>query len=568
MKGKIFLRNLLTLPGLLMCMPLWAQWQDSFEKDLDAWQGTKEYFRLDSGRLHSCGPEKKSVLYLSRAFHAEENEVDIPFVRGVIKGDSALAFEFGLDLQFVPSTTNSLRLYLFSRTPVLDDTAEALYLHLGQKGGENRWQLFYNSPDTNYMLWQGETVFSKQKQMKFGLRAVYHPNAYMRFYVDDGSSGKPVWKPEGDSLRMDILRPVFLPDTASEEAPLFYSGLMAAYQTASRADKYLFDHALAGRLPVEEQEGNTGIVHRPFDTVWEAEVADRLCLCHIPQAGSLAVNEILFNPRSGESRFVEVRNLSDTVFCLYDLALGVSNGNGWKYSRVFKDYLLMLKPNAHIAFAKDALGISPLYRAEPANIYTAVAFPSLSDKAGNLRLMWLPKAGDSLQDTVVIDEVFYSEEFHHWLLPDAEGVSLERIDAFEPAMSAGNWASAAETAGYATPGCENSHQRHAGTEEDAKYFSLNPPLVTPDNDGRNDFTSIRWNERLSGFVCSMTVYDEHGRKIKTLCQQTLLGAGGEIRYDATDAQGRILRPGIYVLYIDLIRPDRRHKRLRYALAVG
>lgn len=559
-------RILLTLAGLLPCVPAWAQWQDSFENGLAAWHGTTEYFAADSGFLHSRGPEKKSVLWLGRAFGNGAAE-DSAFRRGLLRGDSVLCFEFGISLQFVPSSTNVLRLYLLSTDSLGVDSCAALYLQLGQKGGENRWQFVYESPDTSYALWQGEKVYSKQKQMDFRLRAVYLPlDSCWKFYEAEGLEDA-VWEQDGDSLRMGRRMKTFLPDTASIDSALFYSGIMALYQTASRADKYGFTYALAGRLPPEiPEEPQPGIVHRPVDSA-VSFIADTLRLWFPPAAGSLAINEILFEPRSGQSRFVEIVNLRDTVYGTVNLCLGVPGDKGWKYSRLCKGGFLWLKPGAYQAFAKDAAGIAPDCRQEPSRILTAAAFPTLNEKEGRLRLAWLPPEKEN-GDTVIIDEVFYSRDFHHWLLTETKGVSLERLDARKPACTQENWASAAETAGYATPGCENSHHRAAPMENEPAYFNLEPPLVTPDNDGLNDFVYIRWNARLAGCVCSITVYDAYGRKMKTLCQQLLLGADGEIRYDATDHAGRVLRPGVYVLYIDLARADKRHKRLKYALAVG
>ena len=566
MVARKFRRILLTLAGLLPCASVWAQWQDSFENGLAAWHGTTEYFVADSGLLLSRGPEKKSALWLGRAFGNGE-DCDSAFRRGLLRGDSVLCFEFGISLQFVPSSTNSLRLYLLSTDSLNADSCTALYLQLGQKGGENRWQFFYQSPDTGYMLWQGQTVYSKQKQMDFRLRARYLPmDSCWKFYAAD-TLENAVWEQDGDSLRTGRLMKTFLPDTASADSALFYSGIMALYQTASRAGQYGFTYALAGRLPPEiPKEPQPDIVHRPVDPEVSL-VADTFRLWFPPSAGSLAINEILFEPRSGQSRFVEIVNLRDTIYGTVNLALGVPGDKGWKYSRLCKDKFLWLKPGAYQAFAKDAAAIAPDCRQELANILTAASFPTLNEKEGRLRLAWLPPEKES-GDTVVIDEVFYSRDFHHWLLSDTKGVSLERLDARKPACSQENWASAAETAGYATPGCENSHHRGAPMENEPAYFRLEPPLVTPNNDGLNDFLYIRWNAKLSGCVCSMTVYDDYGRKMKTLCQQLLLGAEGEIRYDATDHAGRVLRPGIYVLYIDLVRPDKRHKRLKYALAVG
>lgn len=574
MKRKMFRKILLTAIGLLSSNLVFAQWQDSFEEGLDAWQGNKDFFVADGGTLRSKGNEAKSVIYLSRAFRRQATPEDSVFWQSVLRADSALCFEFGVSLQFIPSSTNALRLYLLCNDSNLNEAKTALYLHLGQKGGENRWQFFFSTPDTTLLLWQGNRVYSKQKQMTFDLRVLYFARTDTKegcwhFYHRDAETPRATWQREGDSLFTDFVEDVFFSDSLLHDKDIFYSGLMARYQTTSRADKYAFEYALAGRVPpvIVEQDTVFRPIHHANDTLfaWNVdmeEVYPRL------KAGDLVINEILFNPLSGMSRFVEIKNLLNRAVAMNNLALGVPGDKGWKYALLCKEKGGWLPKNSYVAFAKEAQAIDPNCRYVAENIRTASSFPTLNDKAGRLRLVRLPSANDSVRDTLLLDEVFYSEEFHHWLLPDVRGVSLERLDARRPALSQENWASAAETSGYATPGGENSHQRQNNQSPEADYFRLEPPLLTPNNDGRNDYTYIRWNRKLSGCVCSISVYDENGRKMKTLCHQLLLGAGGEIRYDATDASGRILRPGVYVIYIDLIRADKKHKRLRYVLAVG
>lgn len=561
MVAKKAVRILLTFAGLLPYMPLWAQWHDSFENGLEAWHGSREYFIADSAWLQSRGPEKKSVLSLSRAFNSGRSE-DLDYRLGLERGDSSLCFEFGISLQFVPSSTNTLRLYLMGSDSVWSDTATVLYLHLGQKGGDNRWQFFYQSKDTSFMLWEGERLYTKQSQMDFRLRAVYlADSSCWRFYHAEPLSS--VWEQEGGSLWAGRSVADFFKETAIDRQVMFYSGIMASYQTASRFDKYAFTYMQAGRLP---EPNPSGIVARFVGEV-SGKAGDTICLCYPPSAGSLAINEVLFEPRTGQSRFVEITNPMDSVFCTANLALGVMGDKGWKYSRLRKDHFLWMPPGDYKAFAKDAESIAPDYRQEKANILTAAAFPTLNEKGERLRLVWLPPEKET-GDTIVVDEVYYSRDFHHWLLSETKGVSLERLDERKPALTQENWVSAAETVGYATPGCPNSHRRLARSETEPKYFVLEPQVVTPNNDGKNDFLYVRWNAALAGCVCSITVYDSYGRKIRSLCQELLLGAEGEIRYDATDASGRVLRPGIYVLYIDLVRANKHHKRLRYAFAVG
>jgi hypothetical protein len=57
---------------------------------------------------------------------------------------------------------------------------------------------------------------------------------------------------------------------------------------------------------------------------------------------------------------------------------------------------------------------------------------------------------------------------------------LERLDILLETQNTNNWKSAAEHAGFATPGYQNS-QYIAITESDE--FTIIPKVISPDNDG-------------------------------------------------------------------------------------
>lgn len=517
-----------------------AQWRDDFSTGLRLWQGDTAYFACTEQGLASRGPAEPSDIGIRRAFY-----------RDSLPQDSAFCIEFALDLGFVPSSTNTLRLYLVAPA---SDTSSALYLHLGEKGSANYWQLWERTPDTLRRLWQGNTLFSKQSQMKMRVRAVFDTGGVWRLFHAQGVSNTARWEQDGEALAGDVLGRVW-PDRATPA----HVGMQCAYKTVSRATMYGFPYVYTGRVPAPEPgQGGEGEL---------SEVDSLAMLC--PAFGRVVLNEVMFDPASGESRYVEFRNLTDTAFGLGNWALAIPQEEGWKYYRLTDDAQAVLDAGAYAAWAKDARKVALSASACRENIFTAKTFPTLDNKEGLLRLLWLPPQDDSLhRDTVLIDEIRYSETSHHWLLGDTKGVALERLRAEVSGLLPENWMSAAETSGFATPGCENSHAYPALQERQEEWFVLTPPLVTPNNDGTNDFTVLTWGDRLDGFVCSMAVYDERGRKVRQLCRQMLLGAGGNLRYDAVDDGGRVLRAGIYAVLVELLRPDGKIKRLRYVLAVG
>src|SRR3979409_514700 len=123
--------------------------------------------------------------------------------------------------------------------------------------------------------------------------------------------------------------------------------------------------------------------------------------------------------------------------------------------------------------------------------------PSLPDDKGNVLIV-------NAQGKI-IDELNYDAHWHFKLIDNDEGVSLERIDYNKPAQNAANWHSAATSAGYGTPGYQNSQFKNDLQLQGG--ISITPPVFSPDNDGFDDFLTINYQFPEQGFVCNITVFD-------------------------------------------------------------
>ena len=104
---------------------------------------------------------------------------------------------------------------------------------------------------------------------------------------------------------------------------------------------------------------------------------------------------------------------------------------------------------------------------------------------------------------------------HFGLLKDLNGVSLERIDNEQPADNPGNWHSASEQVGWATPGLPNSAARSISTDSES-LISLNSEVFSPDNDGFEDQLEIGYNVDEAGYVANVTIFNAKGLKMRTL----------------------------------------------------
>lgn len=83
-------------------------------------------------------------------------------------------------------------------------------------------------------------------------------------------------------------------------------------------------------------------------------------------------------------------------------------------------------------------------------------------------------------------------------------------------------------------------------------FEVQPPVFTPNGDGINDALTIGFgvNRLLGSKVVTVAIHDLSGRQVRRF-RETLLDARGahEIEWDGTDAGGRRVSPGVYVVRV-------------------
>lgn len=565
-------------------------------------------------------PDAKAALCLMRPVWGDPTQ---PFDSAGAAAFWARAERDGLCWQgrfwtgFNPSSTNYFRYYLWLSGWAGGDTlwheadVQALYFQMGEKGSENRWRLYRQQGKEQTLLWSGETVYKKSSGAAYALRW------RVAGTETDGAGAAAVlvrppdsarWQAEGWALALDWAE--FLPDSLRGE-PL-YTGFYVCYSTASRATKFgVAEMRLGGGAPDPEPEPPTEpdpptvdtlpSVTEPdppvVDTLPPVTAPDPPAVDTLPSVDTLPDpptpvrpawqrppapaawrwSELLFDVESGESKFLEFYNASDTALSPYYLyvgvvsgeAVGAAEGGGGlkvKWSRVCKDTALLVPPGGYAAWCKDAESLSPRYTPCTEQVYTASAFPTLNASGGRLLWAWL-----SPTDTVYGEEAVYDKGMHHVLLPSVKGVSLERIGFTVSATRADNWQSASMAEGGATPGCPNSqYNGDLEAEERAfgRYFEFSTRLITPNGDGLNDYTEISWNEALQGFSCKAELYDAYGRRMKLLAEDEILSARGRWIYKGEDDKGLSLRAGVYVWLFKLVHPDGRRKTVRYAFAVG
>jgi len=267
-------------------------------------------------------------------------------------------------------------------------------------------------------------------------------------------------------------------------------------------------------------------------------------------AGDVVLNELLFNPRVGGVRFVELINRSNKFIDLQGWQIGNLKTDGSVDADILSTGALLLGPGQLLAFSTSTATIQAQYPTshDPANLVQTAGIPTFGD-AGTALLF------DSRG--LEIDRFVYSKALHLALLSTQDGVSLERIRTSGPTLGS-NFHSAASAAGYATPGRPNSQAQDApGGNQD---LTITPEVFTPDEDGQQDFATLNYTLDQTGYAASVTVYDALGRLTRRLVRNETLPTTGFVQWDGIDDKGRKAAVGYYIFHIELFRPSSGEKR--------
>ncbi len=262
-----------------------------------------------------------------------------------------------------------------------------------------------------------------------------------------------------------------------------------------------------------------------------------------PQRGDVVVNEILFNPKPNGEDYVEIYNGGNRVTDLSRLYIANRNSSGLASSiKVLSSVPFYIYPGEYYAFTEspDLLPLFYMVRF-PDRVLNLSSPPSFPDEEGSVLIL-------NGQGTV-IDEVPYKDDWHFTLINNKEGVALERLDPRSASNDPGNWHSASTTAGYGTPGYQNSQYRSADTV--AGSIKISPAVFSPDNDGHDDLVSIRYSLAESGYVANIVIFNTSGNPVRYLVRNALLGRTGSWTWDGLGEQGRSLALGHYIIATEL-----------------
>ncbi|MCX6246367.1 MAG: lamin tail domain-containing protein [Bacteroidetes bacterium] len=303
----------------------------------------------------------------------------------------------------------------------------------------------------------------------------------------------------------------------------------------------------------------------PFDCTGNLLDTTHLARIGLPDSaftGDLVINEILVNPAKDGEKFIEIFNRSEKILNLQELALGFYDSLQTEVPdlKTISEVSLISFPGDYSVLTKKPTDIQSRYSCPDPDVFVAMAaMPSIDRDQGFILLA-------RKNNGTLVDRVHYSPGMYSDFLTMTEGISLERLNPFLPSEDFASWHSASEGCGFATPGYRNSEflQMNSGDET----ISISPCVFTPDDDGKDDVLLIGFKLDEPGYLVSIAIFNASGNLIRHLTKNRLLSTEDGIIWNGRDEMNQKLPAGIYIVYIELLKPEGNVKQIKRTCVLG
>jgi len=250
-------------------------------------------------------------------------------------------------------------------------------------------------------------------------------------------------------------------------------------------------------------------------------------------SGDLLINEIMYNPGNNNAEFIELYNPD-----FFNINVG-----GWimaegKNKTVLSAKNSKISPGGFFVIANDSVIFN--------------SFPELKNKIIINSSFSLSNSSEtiSIYDALgnFIDSVKYNSNWNNSNFISTENRSLEKIKANYNSDDRENWSTSVNPKG-STPMQKNSIILEK-TQNRINGISIYPNPFSPDNDGFEDFTEIKFHLKFPVSQITLRVFDDKGRLVKTIKNYSAAGSQGVIIYNGKDENGNPLGIGIYILLFE------------------
>ena len=273
-----------------------------------------------------------------------------------------------------------------------------------------------------------------------------------------------------------------------------------------------------------------------------------------PQPSDIIINELLPEPFVDGSEYIELYNRSEQELSLKDVCISTRKSDGSLNTRYpLEAYPQTLQAGDYLLLTKSIEGVENFYSLPASQNWLECKLPVLSNTGSTVVLY-------REEGEIIIDEVSYSPKWHAPTVKNKKGVALERKDPDKDSQNADNWTSAASSAGFGTPGLENSQYLNGETETDSE--EIDDPIYQP-----TGTFQIPYRLNQSGYMARGWIFDLSGRKVALIADNTSLGTQGYLEWNGKGRDGSPVNTGIYIIYLELWHPGGNVIRKKQVLLI-
>ena len=413
-------------------------------------------------------------------------------------------WQFFTKLDFSPSTSNQLRVYLSSNQSNLKSSLNGYFIQMGTTGSVDSIEFFKQSGLIkskiagglkghcgkatnslrikvrrdllgNWTLWsdtlgnndfvQEFSVFDTTFKTTsfFGFNCIYSSTRSDKFYFDDVYGGKYIVDVTPPTIQQVLIIDATHIDVLFDESVQLNSSQNVA--------NYSVDNGIGGAVNAIRDASNTALVHLQFLNSFQnknynltisnvADITGNIMITtvqpftfYIPQQFDVVIDEIFADPAPSiglpNFEFVELKNTSTHSIDLFNWFFSDSSTT----EQISSHYII--QPDSFvIVCASNAVSALQSF----GNLVILNSLPSLNNDADIL----------SIKDDKgkLIHSVFYNSDWYKNVIKKNGGYSLEMIDTKNPCNGANNWKSSDDVTG-GTPGRRNS------------VDAINPDIISP-----------------------------------------------------------------------------------------
>lgn len=271
----------------------------------------------------------------------------------------------------------------------------------------------------------------------------------------------------------------------------------------------------------------------------------------------LILNEVMFNPLTNGSDYVELYNRSQKIIDLQELFLANWDDDSIANYKAVSGVQRLMLPGQYVLLTEDSTDIQHDFSIYGVGTFQDMDLPTYNDDSGSVYLL--------SKDFGILDFLHYDQDMHYDLITDKNGKSLERV-TFDGGMNnPDNWHTAAENVQWGTPGYQNSQLMYP---EINGTVTLSPELFSPDNDGHNDILTISLQFESTDNVVNIEVFDNRGRRVRELKDNFYVGNSALVTWDGSTDDNTKASIGTYVILVSVLESNGTRNEYKLVCVVG